>query len=81
MSENHNVVNFEPLLTCEEAAKFLSMARSTLYEYASRNDVPHIVVRQGKRKRTIRFQKRALAEWVQSQSVVVKTDVRQANST
>ena len=73
MSKNPLIVDFEPLLTCEQAAKFLSIAPSTLYEYASRNEVPHIVVRRGKRKRTIRFVRTDLLRWLREQTVLAES--------
>jgi excisionase family DNA binding protein len=64
----------DPLLTPDQAAEFLSIAPSTLYEYVAANALPYVLVRQGRRKRTIRFERGTLMRWLQSRRVAFEAE-------
>jgi excisionase family DNA binding protein len=53
----------EPLLTAKDAAKLLSVPRSTLYELVRSRGLPHIRV-----GRALRFTRKNLGRWVEENS-------------
>jgi excisionase family DNA binding protein len=50
----------EPLLTADEAARFLRVPRSTLYELVRSRGLPHIRIGD----RALRFTRADLEEWI-----------------
>jgi len=56
------------LLTIEEAAKFLKVAVTTIYDYVHRREIPHSKIRK-----RLYFSKAALVEWINT-SGRVKTN-------
>lgn len=57
-------VNERELLTVDEAAEYLGLSRSTLYQYAAARTVP--TYRLG---RLLRFDRRDLDNWIASRRV------------
>jgi len=53
----------EPLLNADEAAQLLHVPRSTLYELVRSRHLPHVRI-----GRTLRFVRRDLAAWIESNS-------------
>ncbi|MFN0200672.1 MAG: helix-turn-helix domain-containing protein [Bacteroidia bacterium] len=59
---SQNIGNTEPnfsLLTIEQAAEFLNLAKPTLYSFTSKREIPHL--KKGKR---IYFEKEKLVAWL-----------------
>lgn len=54
----------EPLLNADEAAQLLHVPRSTLYELVRSRHLPHVRI-----GRTLRFTRRDLAFWIQSNTL------------
>lgn len=51
----------EDLMSLEEAAKFLNVAKSTMYHYCSQSKIPHM-----KRGKKLTFSKIELTDWLQN---------------
>lgn len=69
--------NSREVLNVKEAAKFLNMAPSTLYNLTSRNSIP---VMRRKGSRTIKFHRDELLEWVRQGNKVINIDMQLQNA-
>ena len=52
------------LLTPEEAAKFLSMSRSSVLRLISDGNLPAVCLKSGRRKKTLRVRPEQLQRWL-----------------
>jgi len=57
------------LFSVKEAADFLGVAPSTLYEKASEGKIPFVRLWEGRRKTAIRFAQDALEEHIRKNSI------------
>src|SRR5262245_2414767 len=64
----------ESLWTAQEAADYLSIRRSTLYDWSGRGLVPCIRLREGRRRDCLRFSKKDLESFVESRRTAVRRD-------
>ena len=62
------------LLDVRQAAEFLGVSRSTMYDYVAQGRLPYVRMRVGARKITIRFRQEALEEWVLENEVPARLD-------
>jgi len=58
----------EPLLKSKAVCEFLDLSLATLSRLCSSGDIPHIILRRGRRKRIIRFRLEELERWLCSRS-------------
>jgi excisionase family DNA binding protein len=56
------------LLTQKNVADFFGVSQATISRMASNGDLPHIVLRSGKRKRVIRFRAEEVEQWLSQRS-------------
>ena len=56
------------LLTSENVAELLLVSKATLSRMCRSGDIPHIVLRAGKRKRVIRFRESDMERWLMSRT-------------
>lgn len=52
------------LLTAAEVGELLQLGRSTIYDLCSRGEMPHVVVSEGRRRPTIRFEPAAVERFI-----------------
>ena len=56
------------LLTPKNVADLLQLSQATLSRMCSSGDIPHVVLRAGKRKRVIRFRESDVERWLTSRT-------------
>ncbi len=59
----------DKLLTIDEAAKFLKLAKATVYDYVHRRIIPH-----SKIEKRLYFSQKGLLEWVKSEGKIKTVD-------
>lgn len=60
----------DKLLTPKQVAEILGVAVSTVHKMSYRNELPCVVLRQGKRKSIVRFRKKTLEAWIKEREIV-----------
>ena len=58
----------ESLLTAEQVAQMLNVQRSTVYEWARMEYIPHIHLGVGRKKPLVRFSRAAVEQWLERKS-------------
>ncbi len=56
------------LLTPEELAQALTVSRATVFRMCSNGDLPHVIIRAGRRKKVIRFRAEEIEGWLCSRT-------------
>ena len=54
------------LLKVKDVCVLLRVSKSTVYEWVHQGILPHIVIKRGKRKQTIRFNESAIENWMKA---------------
>lgn len=63
------------ILTIDEAAEFIGLAKQTLYSFTSRREIPHF-----KRGKGIRFRRSELEQWMLENRRKTNTEIIQENT-
>ena len=63
----------EPLLTAEQVAEMLNVQRSTVYEWARMDYIPHIRLGTGKKKPLVRFSQSEIQKWIEQKQLKGRT--------
>jgi excisionase family DNA binding protein len=56
------------LLKQEEIAEMLDVSQATISRMCASNQIPHIILKSGRRKRVIRFRLEEVERWLQSRT-------------
>ena len=56
------------LLRQREIAEMLDVSQATISRMASAGDIPHIILRTGRRKKVVRFRFEDIERWIQSRA-------------
>lgn len=56
------------LLTQKQLGDLLQLSQATISRMCASGDIPHIVLRSGRRKRVIRFRAEDVEKWLQSRT-------------
>ena len=57
-----------PLLTAQDVADWLSVQRSTVYEWAREEYIPSIQIGTGQKRPCVRFDEDAVKEWLKDRA-------------